>query len=433
MARLSLKNYLPRSLYGRAALILLVPIITIQLVVSFAFIQRLYEDVTVQMTQNLVPQLALLLDVAASEPGNLQDRARALGLEVALPGEATEDRRRFFDLSARKVSQTLSASFEGLTGIDFVRDRKQVNLAFETAQGPMEVTLNRSRVSARNPHQLLVLMVTTGILMTLIAYLFLRNQLRPIKRLARAAEAFGKGQVVNYQPTGATEVRSAGGAFLNMRSRIERQTQQRTMMLSGVSHDLRTPLTRLKLGLSMQPQGPDTQALIDDVSEMEKLITAFLDFARADATEELESANPASLVRDLVQKAQRAGQPVTLGGMPHQEIEMKLRPLAVTRALENLTGNAIRYGQNARLSLDVLENSVRFSVEDDGPGIPEAQREEALKPFARLDAARNQNEGSGVGLGLAIAADIARSHGGSLRLGDSATLGGLSVDLVLPR
>ena len=291
----------------------------------------------------------------------------------------------------------------------------------------------RSRVSARNPHQLLVLMLATGALMTLIAYLFLRNQLKPIRRLANAAEAFGKGQVVPYYPSGASEVRSAGGAFLNMRSRIERQTQQRTSMLSGVSHDLRTPLTRLKLGLAMQDENPGTEALLSDVSEMEGLITAFLDFARAEAIEELEPCDPADLVRGVVENAGRGGNAVALGTLPDGKITMKLRPTAIKRALENLTGNATRYGTKARVSLEQMETVVRITVEDDGPGIPEALREEALKPFARLDAARNQNKGAGVGLGLAIAADIMRSHGGSLRLGKSVALGGLSVDMVLPR
>ncbi len=433
MTQFSIKRYLPRSLYGRAALILLVPIITIQLVVSFAFIQRLYEDVTVQMTQNMVPQLELLLDAVPNGEGALSEAADTLQLGANLPAEALKERVRFYDLSGRAVRDTLQSSFPALTGVDLVENRKVVRLAFDTPQGMMQVSFPRSRVSARNPHQLLVLMLATGALMTLIAYLFLRNQLKPIRRLATAAEAFGKGQIVPYHPSGANEVRSAGGAFLNMRSRIERQTQQRTLMLSGVSHDLRTPLTRLKLGLSMQPQDADTDALLGDVGEMENLISAFLDFARADATEELEPCDPADLVREVAANAQRAGQAVTLGTMPEEPGEMKLRPMAIKRALENLAGNATRYGPNARLSVEVLETAVRIRVEDDGPGIPDDKREEALKPFARLDAARNQNKGSGVGLGLAIAADIARSHGGTLRLGESEALGGLCVDLVLPR
>jgi len=352
MRHFSLKRYLPRSLYGRAALILLVPIVTIQIVVSFAFIQRLYEDVTVQMTQNMVPQIQLLEEAAAQSPQELQLRAERLGVTTRYPGPATETRIHFYDLSGRALLSTLQDRFPTLTGVDLVENRKAVHIGTRVNGQVLDMVFPRSRVSASNPHQLIVLMVVTAVLMTVIAYLFLRNQLRPIKRLADAAEAFGKGEVVSYQPTGANEVRSAGGAFLNMRSRIERQNQQRTLMLSGVSHDLRTPLTRLKLGLSMQPPSKDNDA---------------------------------------------------------------------------------RYGSQARLSLELLEKSVRVTVEDDGPGIPEDKREEALKPFARLDASRNQNQGSGVGLGLSIAADIMRVHGGSLRLSKSAALGGLSAEMVLPR
>ncbi|NNK77776.1 MAG: HAMP domain-containing protein [Litoreibacter sp.] len=438
MTWFSIKRYLPRSLYGRAALILLVPIITIQLVVSFAFIQRLYEDVTVQMTQNIAIEIDLLvstLETAADDEtavAMLGERASALGMEAVWPGQAVVDQRIFYDLSGRVVQQILSDRFSGLAGVDLRTNDKLVQLAIETARGPLELTFPRSRVSASNPHQLLVLMVFTAVLMTLIAYLFLRNQLRPIRRLARAAEAFGRGRVEPYAPSGAIEVRSAGNTFLNMRARIERHIEQRTLMLSGVSHDLRTPLTRLKLGLSMQEPSLEVDALLKDVGEMERLIDAFLDFARAEAVEELAETDLVELVDAIVKNAVRSGKDVEIGSLPKEPVQLKLRPLSIHRAVENLIGNAVRYGSRARVSITVLETALRVSVEDDGPGIRPDLREEALKPFARLDAARNQNEGSGLGLGLAIAADIVRSHGGSLRLGDSADLGGLSAEIVLP-
>ena len=439
MARFSIKRYLPRSLYGRAALILLVPIVTIQLVVSFAFIQRLYEDVTAQMTQNITVELQLLLDTvegAASVEDAAQQvaaTAAALDMQVAFPGVEVTERRRFTDLSGRVIRDTLGQRFASLRTVDLVSLDKTVQASLGTSKGVLEVAFSRRRVAASNPHQLLVLMLLTAVLMTVISYLFLRNQLRPIRRLARAAEAFGKGRNEPYSPSGASEVRSAGAAFLNMRARIERQIEQRTLMLSGVSHDLRTPLTRLKLGLSMQPDTEDTKDLIGDVDEMERLIEAFLDFAKADALEELEKADPVELVKDLVVNAQRANKAVELVGVIPDAIPMKLRRLSVQRAVENLINNAVRYGSRARVEITVLETALRISVDDDGPGIPEAQREQAVKAFSRLDAARNQNAGSGVGLGLAIAADVARSHGGTLRLGDSESLGGLKAELVLPR
>ena len=432
MPSFSIKRYLPRSLYGRAALILLVPIVTLLFVVSFAFIQRLYEDVTEQMTQNLTIEMGFLLEEvnAGASPEAMGERLR---MDVTPADRLLKDQRRFYDLSGRVIHRVLHDAFPGIKAVDLVRDRKRVAVLLDTEQGPLFVEFPRRRVSASNPHQLIVLMVVTAILMTIISYLFLRNQLRPIRRLARAAEAFGKGRHETYHPGGANEVRSAGAAFLNMRARIERQIEQRTLMLSGVSHDLRTPLTRLKLGLSMQPETADIKALMSDVDEMENLIAAFLDFARADATEDLEDTNPTELLDVVVADAIRAGHDVIFENPERTELLVKMRPQAIRRAIENLIGNAIRYGSKARVSLSVLDTAIRIGIEDDGPGIPVHLREEALKPFARLDEARNQNKGSGVGLGLAIAADITRSHGGTLRLSESAKLGGLNAEIVLPR
>jgi two-component system osmolarity sensor histidine kinase EnvZ len=294
------------------------------------------------------------------------------------------------------------------------------------------VTLARSRVTATNPHQLLVVTALASMLMTAVAYVFLRNQLSPVTRLAAAAEAFGRGQILPYRPRGATEVRAAGAAFLDMRARIERHLDQRTLMLSGVSHDLRAPLTRMKLGLSMMPPDAETQDLQGDVEDMVRLVDEFLAFARGDAMEETALVEPQSLVDQVVEKARRAGLPVSLGlclGVG----QVELRPQAMIRALDNLVGNAVRYGNRAVVSYAITDKALRLTVEDDGPGIPKDKRDEALLPFARLDAARDPNRGGGVGLGLSIASDVARSHGGVLRLGESADLGGLQADMVLGR
>lgn len=433
-----LKRYMPASLYGRAALILLVPILTLQLVVSVVFIQRHFEDVTEQMTRNVALELEYLLDQVNAAPNargaqNVLDQlVQPLFFEATFPvTERRFDARAFYDLSGRVVMRVLNSRLEGITAIDLASDDRDVRVQMTTAHGPLEIMFDRRRVSASNPHQLLVLMVFTGLLMTIIAFVFLRNQLRPIKRLARAAEAFGKGRMVPYRPSGAAEVRSAGSAFLDMRNRIERQIEQRTMMLSGVSHDLRTPLTRLKLGLSMMDDS-EAAPLRRDVEDMERMLNEFLAFARGDAAEELVLTDPVALATQAVEDGKRMGQPVSL-----QDVEgacqQLLRPIAVRRAVDNLIGNAVRYGKRAEVSVTITPRSIVIRVEDDGPGIPPERREEAMKPFSRLEPARNQNKGTGVGLGLSIAADVARAHGGVLRLGDSEKLGGLKAELVLAR
>jgi two-component system osmolarity sensor histidine kinase EnvZ len=321
-----------------------------------------------------------------------------------------------------------------VTGVDLRENWRQAVIGIGPGEGrpAMDLVVARRRLSASNPHQLLVIMASTGILMTGLAYLFLRNQLRPIRRLARAAEDFGKGRTVPYRPAGATEVRSAGRAFLEMRGRIESQIEQRTMMLSGVSHDLRTPLTRMRLGLSMLDETQDVKDIERDVEEMEGLLDTFLDFARGEALDDPAEADPVQLARAVVEDAARGGGAISYEG-PATVEPVLMRPKAIHRALVNLVSNALRYGDRAVLSVDVEEQGLRFSVEDDGPGIPAELRGDAVQPFLRLDSARNQDRGSGVGLGLAIANDIARRHGGTLRLGDSAALGGLRVDLILPR
>ena len=433
---------MPRGLYGRAALILIVPVVAIQLVVSVTFIQRHFERVTEQMTQSVALEVRLLRQQLASAnsladaQAQLAQLAEDLDLSVVLPApkQSPGDTRDYWDLSGRAVIATIRARFPDLVASDLSVPPRVARFSFDSKFGPLLITVDRSRVSASNPHQLLVLMLVTSALMTFVAYLFLRNQLRPIKQLGDAAAAFGKGQHKSYRPRGALEVRAAGAAFLDMRGRIERQIEQRTLMLSGISHDLRSPLTRLKLGLSLLPEDAETKALLQDVGDMERLVDEFLAFARGDAMEMPQDIDPVSLALRAVENAQRMGQAVTLAEGPEQgKFVVRMRPAAVTRALENLIGNAVRYGKMAHLSVFLGDRSLRYVVEDNGPGIPKDRREEAMLPFARLDGARDPNGGGGVGLGLSIAADIARSHGGTLRLSDSEALSGLKAELVIVR
>lgn len=434
-----LKRFLPRGLYGRATLILLVPVVAIQLVVSVAFLQRHFDQVTEQMTRSVAIPLGFLLTEIDAAPD--VDVARALGAElgsrlgigVALPGSEVKASRRFYDLSGRSVIRTMYDALPSVTAIDLGGDSRFVRLGVGTAWGPAEIVFRRARVSASNPHQLLVLMVFAGVLLTAIAFVFLRNQLRPIARLADAAEAYGRGRILSYRPRGATEVRAAGAAFLDMRARIDRAREQRTLLLSGVSHDLRTPLTRLRLGLSLAEDSEETRAMRRDVDDMQRMLDDILDFARGEASGEAEPTVPAEIARRVAGNARRIGREIELELAPGSDEPLSMRPRAVERALENLVQNALRCGTRVRLSVAAAQDGLRLVVEDDGPGIPVDRREEALRPFTRLDPARNQDLGGGAGLGLAIALDVARGHGGTLALGESEALGGLSAELFLPR
>lgn len=434
-----LKKYMPRGIYARAALILILPVLLLQLLVSVVFIQRHFEGVTRLMTSAVNIELRFLV-ATANEAATLTEAQAAvarlggpLEIDTVLPADDVGqfDVKPVQDLTGATVIAMLREGVGDIITISLA-DRRRVVVWAETRHGPLKMDLRRRRVSASNPHQLLVIMVVLGALMTAIAYFFLRNQLRPIKRMARAAADYGKGRITPFTPTGAVEVRAAGMAFLDMRNRIERQSQSRTLMLSGVSHDLRTPLTRMRLGLSLlDPK--DAAPLERDVDDMERLLNAFLDFARSDAADSLEPTIPAEIVESVVADAERMQQNVVADTIAGAREPVGLRPMAIRRALDNLVGNALRYGTRAEVGVSVTDRAVRFWVEDDGPGIPPEKYDEALSPFVRLDPARNQDQGSGVGLGLSIVADIARTHGGVLRLGKSDRLGGLKAELVLAR
>lgn len=444
---IGMKRFFPRGLYGRAVLILFLPIVVVTLVVSVMFLQRHFEDVTMQMTDSMTREIGFVGQTMrkAENAGAAMRAGTAIGDPLGLtisrsPDADSGDSRRIYDFSGRIVIEQFRENLPDIRGIDLASDIKTVELTFDGKYGPYILTFPRSRVSASNPHQLLVLMLFTSFLMSGIATIFLRNQLRPIRRLARAADAYGKGRIDPYRPSGAIEVRRAGTAFLDMRNRLERQNDQRKVMLSGISHDLRTPLTRLRLGLSVlvpevPPDKEDISAMEADIAEMNRMIDAFLDYARKDAQEtDPQPVVAKEFLLGIVADAQRAGQEVALHCFSgDEEGEATLRPDMLRRAVENLVGNAVRYGSKAEIDAALGPRSLRISVEDDGPGIPDNARETAMRPFTRLDTSRSRNRGEGAGLGLAIAADVARGHGGQLRLGRSERLGGLRADIVIPR
>ncbi|NCX70036.1 MAG: HAMP domain-containing protein, partial [Rhodobacteraceae bacterium] len=334
--------------------------------------------------------------------------------------------KRFYDVSGIVVIRELY-KLKWVQNIDLLDD-DYVTVTLRLADMIFQLQFDRARVSASNPHQLIVNMVVFGAFFTLIAFMYLRNQLRPITRLAEAAEAFGRGQTVPYTASGAIEVKAAGNAFLEMRNRIERHIEQRTMILSGVSHDLRTPLTRLKLGISLL-DSDDKEPLERDLEEMRLMLDEFLTFAKAQDNEQsnFELLTVSSIIDSLKDDYQRSNAKLQVANNITTGSYF-MRPSLIRRALDNIIGNALRYGTLANLKVTIDNEHINFIVEDDGPGIPAEMRPEALKPFSRLDPARNQDKGMGVGLGLPIASDIAQAHGGSLRLLKSDKYGGLRAE-----
>lgn len=443
MAKRGLKNYLPKRLFFRTLLILIMPMISLQLIVGLVFINRHFAGVTKQMTESVVLELNHIIDQVRAEGGApLADLAQDFGLTIALSDAPLPEvnLRQWFDLSGRVLIDEITAALKAPVRVDLTRGEFYVRLVVDSGDRRMVIDLPRSRVTARNAHQLLVLMIFASILLILISVAFLRLQTRPIRRLAEVSSAFGKGQVLPITPSGAEEVRRAIFAFLAMRTRLERQMGQRTAMLSSISHDLRTPLTRLKLAAEFLEENEDTIAMRRDLAEMEAMLDAFLAFAKGEAADDLLQTDTQALA-DGVIEATRRGLPAK--GAPEVTMQVfnptaetpitTMRSGVVERAVQNLVNNALRYGTRVRLTLRLLPKAVEFVVEDNGPGIAETDRTNAIRPFTRLDEARNQNKGGGVGLGLSIATDAARSHGGALELGVSIELGGLRACLRLPR
>lgn len=430
-----LKPYLPRSLFGRASAILIVPVVLIQVVVGVVLVERLFQNVSGQMSGAVALDINYLTSKFENDAPDVFQAAEALEITMGRGGEAGPDRRRFIDIAGITVVQTLRNNVRGIMQVDLVEGGDYAIMRVKTMKSNLEFKVLRHRLSATNPHQLLVIMMVAAFLITGLSILFLRNQVQPINRLAKAAEAFGKGWSLPLKPRGASEVRAAAQAFLSMRARIERQIEQRNLMLSGLSHDLRTPLTRLKLSVSLIEPDPETELMQRDIDEMAEILDEFLAFSSGDSGEATENVVPNLLAEKLVENYRRAGDAVSLvyAGNTQDDSSVKMRRMAVQRAVGNLLGNAQKWGDQTRLTLYIGTGFIEFIVEDNGPGISQQQRENALKPFTRLDAARNQDKGSGVGLGLAIASDVARSHGGAMTLGQSDDLGGLKVIFRIPR
>jgi two-component system osmolarity sensor histidine kinase EnvZ len=434
---LSLRAVMPKGLYARALLIIIVPMVLLQSVVAFVFMERHWNTVTQRLSTAVVQDIAALIDIYTSypqDPDHAQIRRIAqdkLGLavdflpvtELPPPGP-----KPFFSLLDHALSEGISRRIARPFWIDTVGRSALVEIRIKLDDTVMRVFARRSAAYASNSEIFLIWMVGTSVVLLTVAILFLNNQIRPILRLADAAESFGKGrEVPNFRPRGAREVRRAAAAFIEMKSRIERAMEQRTAMLAGVSHDLRTILTRFKLELAMIDD-PEVDGMKKDVDEMARMLEAYLAFARGDSGEQAAATDMAAFLEELKADAERHGHRTSVAFHGHPIVTV--RPAAFKRCLANLVSNAARHADAISITGHRDHRWLIMTVDDDGPGIPTHLREEVFKPFLRLDDARNQDEG-GTGLGLAIARDIARSHGGDITLGDSP-LGGLRAAVRVP-
>jgi two-component system osmolarity sensor histidine kinase EnvZ len=433
-----LADRMPKGLYARSLMIVLLPMLILQSVVAYVFMERHWQLVTRRLSEALARDVAAVVEVIESYPQDpdftriTEIARRDLGISVAiLPGAVLPPSmpKPFFSLLDDALSEEFANRLDRAFWIDTVGRSDWIEIRVPTRTGILKVIARRSQAYASNSHIFLVWMVGTSIVLLIIAILFLRNQIRPIQRLADAAESFGKGRPIgDFMPQGAREVRRAGEAFIEMRQRIERQLEQRTAMLAGVSHDLRTVLTRFRLQLALLPLGSDAESLESDIGEMQMMLEAYLAFARGDGGEEAVATDIAELIASIASEAERAGFEVGHGfdGEPM----VTVRPIAFKRLIGNLVGNACRHAEKVTISARHVHGWLTIVVDDDGPGIPEAERENVFRPFYRLDEARNQDEG-GSGLGLAISRDIARGHGGDIAL-DASPMGGLRATVRIP-
>ncbi|MGO9005171.1 MAG: ATP-binding protein [Beijerinckiaceae bacterium] len=432
-------SYMPKGLYARSLLIVVLPMLILQTVITFVFMERDWQRFTRQLSAALTQDIAAVIDIYNSYP---QDKNYEMLTRIAqermnidiefmpkgpLPPALPKP---FFSIIDIALSNEIRRQIGKPFWLDTVGRSNLIEIRVQLDNAILRVVADRSAAYASNSYIFLLWMLGTSFVLIIVATSFLRNQIKPILRLAAAAEAFGKGRDTEFRPRGAREVRQAGYAFVEMKRRIERTIEQRTAMLNGVSHDLRTILTRFKLSLALMGDVPEAEDMQKDVAEMQRMLEAYLAFARGDAGEASADVDMREFLEGLRADAERNGceADVVCSGEP----KVTLRPDAFKRCLGNLIGNAQVHANKIRIEALRDQRFLTVHIDDNGPGIPADRREDVFRPFFRLDESRNQDEGvTGTGLGLAIARDIARSHGGDISLGESP-LGGLRATVRLP-
>ena len=433
-----IKKILPKSLLGRTLLIIVTPLVLLQLVSATVFYESHWTKVSRSMARSLAGDISALIELLHQDhsPQGItairELAANNMGLVVTLEKNkilANVPEKKSVSIVDKMFVRSLKNSVQRPFKIDNKSLDNHLIVSIQLQEGVFEVILNRKRLFSSTTYIFVLWMVGTSMILFGVATIFMRNQVKPIRRLAAAADELGKGRdAPNLKPEGAREIRQASAAFIAMRDRIQRQITQRTDMLAGVSHDLRTPLTRMKLQLEMVKDSSDTAALKDDVAEMEHMVEGYLAFARGEGFETPKPTNIAHILGDVVVSAKRRGTEVDF----HTEGQfvVRIRQNAFKRCINNLLDNADRHATHVSIRTGKRGDAIEITVDDDGPGIPKHLRDEVFKPFFRLDESRNPETG-GVGLGLTIARDIIRGHGGDIILGDSPS-GGLRARLTLP-
>ncbi|KAB2911981.1 MAG: HAMP domain-containing protein [Hyphomicrobiaceae bacterium] len=432
----------PKGLYARALIIIIAPIVLLESVVAFTFMERHWNQVTRRLSEGMARDIAAVMDIYETQAFN-EDYSRlidvaqnrfGLSLQIMPSGNLpTAQPKPFFDLLDRALSDEIRANVKKPFWIDTVGQSRHVEIRVKLDQAILRFVAQRGQAYASNSHIFLMWMVGTSVVLLTVAILFLRNQIRPVLRLAEAADAFGKGRPVppDFRPRGAREVRQAAQAFLEMRDRIRHHVDQRTTMLAGVSHDLRTVLTRFKLELALLGENPEVAALQNDVKEMQHMLEDYLAFAKGDGGEEAVPTDVGELLLEVQEETEYTGTPIEVRmRQPRHALVLPLKRQAFKRAVTNLVTNAIRFGDIVIVRAAADDDWLHIEVDDDGPGIPPAERDNVFRPFYRLDHARNQDTGNS-GLGLAIARDIVRGHGGDITLGVSS-MGGLRAVMHVP-
>ena len=432
---------LPQGLYARSLIIIIAPMVLLQTVLTFVFMERHWQTVTERLSKSVVADIAAIIDVIETFPQDpeyeeiVRLAREKLALNVAiLPPDPfpPPSPKPFFSVLDDALRAEIARQINRPFWIDTVGDSQllEIRIRLENRNNVMRIFARRNSAYASNSHIFLVWMIGASLVLLAIAVLFLRNQIRPIQLLAEAAEQFGKGQRAppEFRLRGAREVRQASLAFMEMRERIERQMEQRTDMLTGVSHDLRTILTRFKLQLELAGDGDEVDALKKDVVDMQRMLQGYLDFARGQSEEQTAKLNIRPVFDRFQADAELLDKQLTVHC--NEDMNVHVRPEGFSRMVANLVANGLRYAHAVEINAKISDYRLTIEIDDDGSGVPEDMREEVFKPFTRLDEARNIDE-SGTGLGLSIARDIARSHGGDITLTDSP-LGGLRATVTLP-